>query len=73
MNGSRRSRSSCSRARRSKLLAWFWSWAPLQVWLTLVLASIGFGGIFAVYTYIAPVVTDVAGLSSGVVPWVRRT
>ncbi|MCS5718344.1 MFS transporter [Herbiconiux sp. CPCC 205763] len=42
----------------------------LQVWLTLILASIGFGGIFAVYTYIAPVVTDVAGLSSGVVPWV---
>lgn len=42
----------------------------LQVWLTLVLASIGFGGVFAVYTFIAPVVTDVAGLASGVVPWV---
>jgi DHA1 family inner membrane transport protein len=42
----------------------------LQVWLTLVLASVGFGGIFAVYTYIAPVVTDVTGLTAGFVPWV---
>jgi DHA1 family inner membrane transport protein len=42
----------------------------LQVWLTLGLASVGFGGVFAVYTYIAPVVTDVTGLASGVVPWV---
>ncbi|MGA1837457.1 MFS transporter [Herbiconiux sp. 11R-BC] len=42
----------------------------LQVWLTLALGSIGFGGVFAVYTYIAPVVTDVTGLGAGVVPWV---
>jgi DHA1 family inner membrane transport protein len=41
-----------------------------QVWLTLLLASTGFGGIFAVYTYIAPVVTDVATLPLGLVPWV---
>jgi DHA1 family inner membrane transport protein len=42
----------------------------LQVWLTLGVASIGFGGLFAVYTYIAPVVTDVTGLDAGFVPWV---
>jgi DHA1 family inner membrane transport protein len=39
-----------------------------QIWLTLGLASIGFGGMFAVYSYIAPVVTDVTGLSAGLVP-----
>jgi DHA1 family inner membrane transport protein len=33
-----------------------------QVWLTLLAGAIGFGGMFAVYSYIAPVVTDVAGL-----------
>ncbi|MCS5732719.1 MFS transporter [Herbiconiux daphne] len=42
----------------------------LQVWLTLALGSIGFGGVFAVYTYVAPVVTDVTGLGEGFVPWV---
>lgn len=41
-----------------------------QVWLTLAVGSIGFGGIFAVYTYVAPVVTDVAGLDASIVPFV---
>jgi len=41
-----------------------------QVWLALLIGSIGFGGFFAVYTYIAPVVTNVAGLDASVVPWV---
>lgn len=41
-----------------------------QVWLALLIGSVGFGGFFAVYTYVAPVVTDVAGLSPGAVPWV---
>jgi DHA1 family inner membrane transport protein len=41
-----------------------------QVWLTLLLGSIGFAGIFAVYTFVAPVVTDVTGLDEGFVPWV---
>jgi len=41
-----------------------------QLWMTIALAAIGFGGFFAVYSYIAPVVTDVAGLDAGVVPWV---
>jgi DHA1 family inner membrane transport protein len=31
---------------------------------------VGFGGLFALYSYIAPVATDVAGLSRGAVPWV---
>lgn len=40
-----------------------------QVWFALGIGSIGFGGFFAVYTYVAPLITDVAGLSESVVPW----
>jgi DHA1 family inner membrane transport protein len=39
-----------------------------QVLLTLLAGAIGFGGMFAMYTYIAPTVTDVAGLGEGLVP-----
>ncbi len=39
-----------------------------QVLLTLLAGAIGFGGMFAVYTYIAPTVTDVAGLAESRVP-----
>ncbi|QDZ16497.1 MFS transporter [Humibacter ginsenosidimutans] len=39
-----------------------------QVWFTLGVGAIGFGGLFALYTYIAPIVTDVAGLPEGAVP-----
>lgn len=39
-----------------------------QVWLTLLAGAIGFGGMFAVYTYIAPTVTDVGGLEESAVP-----
>jgi DHA1 family inner membrane transport protein len=38
--------------------------------LTLLVGVVGFGGMFALYSYIAPVVTDVAELSRGTVPWV---
>ncbi|SFT63138.1 MFS transporter, DHA1 family, arabinose polymer transporter [Geodermatophilus amargosae] len=41
-----------------------------QVLLTLAVATIGFGGMFAVYSYIAPLTTEVTGLSRGAVPWV---
>lgn len=39
-----------------------------QVWLTLLVGAIGFGGMFAVYTYIAPTVTEVGGLHEAAVP-----
>lgn len=39
-----------------------------QVWLTLGMGAIGFGGFFAVYSYIAPLVTDVAGSPDWAVP-----
>ncbi len=39
-----------------------------QVWLTLGVGAIGFGGFFAAYSYIASIVTDVAGSPAWVVP-----
>ncbi|MBU8809005.1 MFS transporter [Mycolicibacterium goodii] len=39
-----------------------------QVWLAVLVGMIGFGGMFAVYTYISTTMTDVAGLSRGLVP-----
>ena len=42
--------------------------AEPQAWLTLLAGAIGFGGMFALYSYIAKVVTDVGGLSDGAVP-----
>ncbi len=39
-----------------------------QVLLTLLFASIGFGGMFAVFSYIAATATGVAGLAPGFVP-----
>jgi len=40
-----------------------------QVWLTLAFGSIGFGGFFAVYSYIAPMITELAGMPATWVPW----
>lgn len=39
-----------------------------QVWLTLGIAAIGFGGVFAVYSYITPLLTIVTGMAEGRVP-----
>ena len=40
----------------------------VQVWLALLVGMIGFGGMFAVYTYITTTMTDVTGLPRGLVP-----
>lgn len=40
----------------------------LQVWLTMGVGAVGFGGMFAVYSYIAKTVTDVGDLDRGTVP-----
>jgi DHA1 family inner membrane transport protein len=42
--------------------------AEPQAWLTLLAGAIGFGGMFALYSYIAEVVTEVGGLADGAVP-----
>ncbi|MDN6527940.1 MAG: MFS transporter, partial [Brevibacterium sp.] len=41
-----------------------------QIILTLLAGSVGFGGMFAVYTYITPTMTDVAGVPEVAIPWV---
>ncbi|WP_404821960.1 MFS transporter [Oerskovia merdavium] len=38
------------------------------LWISFVGGAIGFGGMFAVYSYVAPTMTEVTGLSLGVVP-----
>jgi DHA1 family inner membrane transport protein len=42
--------------------------AEPQAWLTLLAGAIGFGGMFALYSYVAKVVTEVGGLAEGAVP-----
>jgi DHA1 family inner membrane transport protein len=46
------------------------AFGKLQVWLALAVGAVGFGGFFAVYTYIAPLATSVTGLSVSLVPLV---
>jgi DHA1 family inner membrane transport protein len=41
-----------------------------QVWLTLGIGAIGFGGMFAVYTYLANVLGEVTGVSVQSIPFV---
>lgn len=40
-----------------------------KVLFALAAGMIGFGGIFAMYSYVAPLVTDVADLSDSAIPW----
>jgi DHA1 family inner membrane transport protein len=44
--------------------------AKPQVWLTLGIGAIGFGGMFSVFSYIKPLLTDVTGISVDAVPLV---
>lgn len=39
-----------------------------QVWFALGIGAVGFGGFFAAYSYVAPVVTEVAGSPAWAVP-----
>ncbi|NBW10925.1 MAG: MFS transporter [Caulobacteraceae bacterium] len=41
-----------------------------QVWLTLGIGAIGFGGMFCVYAYLASTLTAVTGVAPGMIPWV---
>lgn len=40
-----------------------------QVWLSLLVTVLGFGGMFGAFTYIAYTLTEVSGFDSGAVPW----
>lgn len=44
------------------------AFARPQVWLTLGVAAVGFGGIFAVYSYITPTLIHVTGLPAAATP-----
>lgn len=41
-----------------------------QVWLTLAIGATGFGGMFAVFSYITPTLIEVSGIPLGGVPFV---
>ncbi|MBT1156628.1 MFS transporter [Aminobacter anthyllidis] len=42
----------------------------LQVWLAMIISALASGSLFAVFTYIKPILTDVSGLSVESVTWV---
>ncbi|MEU7552354.1 Cmx/CmrA family chloramphenicol efflux MFS transporter [Streptomyces sp. NPDC044571] len=41
-----------------------------QVWLSIGVTALAAGGVFCAFSYLSPLLTDVAGLDSGWVPWV---
>lgn len=51
------------------LTAEFAALRNIQVWLAMAMTVLGFGGVFAAISYIAPMMTDVAGYSEGGVTW----
>ncbi|WP_456284318.1 MFS transporter [Microbacterium sp. JZ101] len=40
-----------------------------QVWLSLIVTVLAFGGMFGAFTYIAYTLTEVSGFAAGAVPW----
>jgi DHA1 family inner membrane transport protein len=40
-----------------------------RVWLALAITALAFGAVYAPFTYIAPLMTEVAGFSAGALPW----
>lgn len=42
----------------------------LQVWLAMLISALASAGLFAVFTYIKPILTDVSGIPTSTVTWV---
>lgn len=40
-----------------------------QVWLSLAVTVLGFGGMFGAFTYIAYILTEVSGFAASTIPW----
>ncbi|MBF4615338.1 MFS transporter [Curtobacterium sp. VKM Ac-1376] len=40
-----------------------------QVWLSILVTVFGFGAMFGTFTYIAPILTDLAGFPETAIPW----
>ncbi|MFI5610846.1 MFS transporter [Amycolatopsis sp. NPDC051903] len=53
----------------TRIAAEFAVFRHARVWLAIGTTVLGFGGVFASFTYIAPMMTDVAGLPAGAVSW----
>jgi MFS transporter, DHA1 family, inner membrane transport protein len=51
------------------LLGEFRVFANRQVWLSMIVTVLGYGGMFGAFSYIAYTLTEVSGFSSGAVPW----
>ncbi|MET3142538.1 UNVERIFIED_ORG: DHA1 family inner membrane transport protein [Arthrobacter sp. UYEF2] len=45
------------------------AFTSLQVWLSILVTVFGFGAMFGAFTYIAPMLTDLAGFPASAVPW----
>ncbi|WP_034592514.1 MFS transporter [Hamadaea tsunoensis] len=45
------------------------AFAEPQVWFSLLMTVLGFGGMFGAFTYIAYTLTDVSGFATSTVPW----
>jgi len=58
------------RTSSGSLRAEFRAFRRPQVWFTMLITVIGFGGMFAVVSYVAPILTDVAGFPAAAVSWV---
>ncbi|MFI8503220.1 Cmx/CmrA family chloramphenicol efflux MFS transporter [Streptomyces sp. NPDC085524] len=41
-----------------------------QVWLSVGITALAAGGVFCAFSYLSPLLTDVAGLDAGWVPWI---
>lgn len=52
-----------------RLLEEFVAFRSRQVWLSLAVTVLGFGGMFGAFTYIAFTLTEVSGFASSTVPW----
>lgn len=48
----------------------FGAFKKLRVWLALTVTAVGTGGLFAWYSYISKLTTDVAGYSESMITWV---
>lgn len=53
----------------AKIRTEFAAFGNAQVWLAMAMTVLGYGGVFAAITYIAPMMTEVAGYSPGAVTW----
>lgn len=55
--------------RAGSVLGEFRIFRSAQVWLSMLVTILGYGGMFGAFTYIAFTLTGVSGFSAGAVPW----